>query len=187
MAFTGQSMVLLASIRTVTPCLNGSVLDALIWSLRESLRIRISANNSVVVGSYCVFLWVVYSDILRKPKNAVVIAAQIMTLSSNRREELKRFLLIILRRVGVMGRRLGRVWDRLWARFMPRSSRYNLSKSLNGVPSSCKRHWCLMAHRWTFTFECKLKEAICVAKESEFARLGGRELGCVDYRRQGMS
>ena len=66
-----------------------------------------SAKSRVVEGSYEVFLWAVYSEIRRKPKKAVVMAAQIMTLSSNRREELNRFWFIILRREGVIGSLLG--------------------------------------------------------------------------------
>ena len=47
-------------------------------------------------------------DIRKNPKKAVVIAAQIMILSSISLEELNRFLFIILKRGGVMGRRFGR-------------------------------------------------------------------------------
>ena len=48
-----------------------------------------------------------------------------MTLSSYRRDELKRFVWIVLRRVGVMGRRLGRLLDVPSARLIPLVSRYS--------------------------------------------------------------
>ena len=85
------------------------------------------------MGSWSCFLLVVYSEILRKPKKAAVIAAHIISLSSNTREELKRLLCIILRRVGVIGRRFGSDRERPWARLMPLSSKYSLSKSLKGT------------------------------------------------------
>lgn len=99
--------MLLASIRTVTPCLNGSVLEDLRWRRTESLRMRMSSSKRVIDGSNVCFLGVVYSEIRRNPKKAVVMAAQIMILSSNSLDELNRLLFIVLRRVGVMGRRLG--------------------------------------------------------------------------------
>ena len=66
-----------------------------------------SAKSRVLEGSKDVFLWAVYSEIRRNPKKAVVMAAQIMTLSSNKREELNKFWLIILSREGVIGSLLG--------------------------------------------------------------------------------
>ena len=77
----------------------------------------------MVEGSCDVFLGEVYSDILRKPKKAVVIAAQIMTLSSNSLDELKRFSLMIRRREGVMGSRFGSERERPCDRLMPLSRR----------------------------------------------------------------
>ena len=67
-----------------------------------------SVNKRVVVGSYWVFLDAVYSNMRRKPKKAVVIAAHNISLSSNSLEELNRFCCIIFSRWGVIGRRFGR-------------------------------------------------------------------------------
>ena len=67
-----------------------------------------------------------YSDILKKPKKAVVMAAHIMILSSNSLEELNRFSLMMRKREGVIGRRLGRERERPWDRLMPRINRYSL-------------------------------------------------------------
>ena len=82
-----------------------------------------SLRSRVVEGSYEVFLGEVYSDILRKPKKAVVIAAQIMILSSYSLDELNRFSLMIRRREGVMGSRFGSDRERPCERLMPRSRR----------------------------------------------------------------
>ena len=109
----------------------------------------------------------------RKPKKAVVIAAHIMTLSSKSLEELNRLLWMILSREGVMGRRLGSEWDLPWARLMPLSSRYSLSKSRKGANSPWMMHWCLMAHRCTLTLEWELKEAMWVAKSTKVSSSGG--------------
>ena len=80
-ALIGQSMVLLAAILTVTPSLKGSVLDALIHSQAPSLVMARSCFISVIEGSKDVFRGEVYSDILKNPKNAVVMAAQSIILS----------------------------------------------------------------------------------------------------------
>lgn len=106
-AFTGQRIVLLASSLMVTPCRKGSVLEDLMCRRMESLRMRISLNKRVMVGSCVVLRSVVYSDTRRNPKKAVVIAAQSITLSSKIREELNNLWFMALRRVGVMGSRLG--------------------------------------------------------------------------------
>ena len=118
-----------------------------------------SESKSVTDGSNCVLRVVVYSEILRKPKNAVVMAAQSIILSSKNLDELNRFWLMMRKREGVMGRRLGREWRRPWARLIPRSTKYNCSKSLKGMVCPCEMEWCLMAARWSLTFECELYDA----------------------------
>ena len=80
-----------AARRIVIPWRNGSVLEAFIsmWAM-PSARFMLSKRR-VTEGSNFV-LWVeVYSDTRRKPKKAVVMAAQIMSLSSYNLEELNRF------------------------------------------------------------------------------------------------
>ena len=67
-----------------------------------------SSNRRVDKGSYLVLWEDVYSDTLRKPKKAVVMAAQIIILSSYMREEWNRLSCIIRSKLGVMGRLLGR-------------------------------------------------------------------------------
>ena len=77
-------------MRTVTPCRKGSVFEVFRLRCAESFLIVTSLNNRLVVGSNWVFLEVVYSDMRRKPKNAVVIAAHSINLSSKSLEELNR-------------------------------------------------------------------------------------------------
>ena len=80
-AFTGQSRVLLAAILTVTPSLKGSVFDAFIQSHAPMLVMARSCLSSVIRGSNVVFRGDVYSEILKNPKNAVVMAAHSISLS----------------------------------------------------------------------------------------------------------
>ena len=90
-ARTGHNIVSFAARRIVIPWRNGSVLEAFIsmWAM-PSARFMLSKRR-VTEGSNFV-LWVeVYSDTRRKPKKAVVMAAQIMSLSSYNLEELNRF------------------------------------------------------------------------------------------------
>ena len=162
-AFTGQRIVLLASSLMVTPCRKGSVLEDLMCRRMESLRMRISLNKRVMVGSCVVLRSVVYSDTRRKPKKAVVIAAQSITLSSKIREELNNLWFMALRRVGVMGSRLGSEWELPWYRLIPRRRRYNRSKSLKGMSYPATVAVCLIADRCSLTLEWELKEAMCVA------------------------
>ena len=124
-AATGQSQVLLVARRIRTPCRNGSVLEALIIKCAVESSKSKSWKRRVQEGSNFVLCDAVYSDTRRKPKNAVVMAAHNMTLSSYKRDELKRFVWIVLRRVGVMGRRLGRLLDVPSARLIPLVSRYS--------------------------------------------------------------
>ena len=107
-ALMGHSIVLFAAIRTVTPCRKGSVLEALMCRWAWSLRMLTSPSIRVVVGSNLVVWEDVYSDILKKPKNAVMMAVHSITLSSYKRRELNRFRFIIRRREGVMGSLFGR-------------------------------------------------------------------------------
>ena len=84
-------MVSFAARRIVIPWRNGSVFEALIsmWAM-SSARFMLSKRR-VTEGSNFVLCVEVYSDTRRKPKKAVVIAAQIMSLSSYNLEELNRF------------------------------------------------------------------------------------------------
>ena len=75
----------------VVPWRNGSVLDALMFTLAMLFSIDRSVNRKVVRGSYLVRWVEVYSDTLRKPKKAVVMADQSISLSSYGLVELKRF------------------------------------------------------------------------------------------------
>ena len=69
----GHSIVLFAAIRTVTPSRKGSVLEALMCRWAWSLRMLTSPSIRVVVGSNLVVWEDVYSDIRKKPKNAVMM------------------------------------------------------------------------------------------------------------------
>ena len=89
-AATGQSHVLLVARRIRTPCRNGSVLEALIIKCAVESSKSKSWKRRVQEGSNFVLCDAVYSDTRRKPKNAVVMAAHNMTLSSYKRDELKR-------------------------------------------------------------------------------------------------
>ena len=126
-AFMGHRIVLFDIMRTVTPWRKGSVFDVLRRRWADRLPTMTSLRSKVLAGSNWVLRGVVYSDILRKPKKAVVRAAHIMSLSWNSLDELKRFPLMVRRRDGVMGSLFGKEWERPWARLMPRSRRYNLS------------------------------------------------------------
>ena len=72
----------LAANLTVTPCLKGSVLEdfslmaAVVWATETS------PTHNVVEGSKDRTSFDVYSEIRRKPKNAVIMAAHIITLSA---------------------------------------------------------------------------------------------------------
>ena len=66
----------------VHPCLNGSVLEALIRIWMLGRRYDTSSKHSVVSGSNFCIWGETYSDDLRKPKKAVVTAAQSMILSA---------------------------------------------------------------------------------------------------------
>ena len=81
-AFTGHRTVLLAAKRMAIPCLNGSVLEPLILIVAKFGSRVISSKSRVDEGSYLVLWEDVYSDTRRKPKKAVVRAAQSMSLSS---------------------------------------------------------------------------------------------------------
>ena len=86
----------------------GSVLEAFMLMLIKCSPWVTSSYRRVYKGSYMVLWEEVYSDTLRKPKNAVVMAAQIIILSSYRWEEWKRLSCIVKSKLGVMGRLLGR-------------------------------------------------------------------------------
>ena len=92
----------------MTPWRKGSVFDSLMRRRAEVWRKDRSWNSRVDSRSKAVFRDAVYSETRRKPKNAVVIAAHNMILSSNKRDELNKFLLIILKSAGVMGKRFGK-------------------------------------------------------------------------------
>ena len=81
-AFTGHRTVLLAAKRMAIPCLNGSVLEPLILIVAKFGERVTSSKSRVDEGSYLVLWEDVYSDTRRKPKKAVVRAAQSMSLSS---------------------------------------------------------------------------------------------------------
>ena len=82
-AFIGHKVDWLAAKVMLTPCRKGSVFDALMrreaWLLSMCV---ISEYSRVVEGSKEVFRAEVYSETLRKPKNAVRRAAHHMILSS---------------------------------------------------------------------------------------------------------
>ena len=78
----GQSMVLLAAIRRVTPVRKGSVFDDFMW--REAVvgdRVRSVANRDEE-GSYLCLVGEVYSDTRKNPKKAVRRAAHSINLST---------------------------------------------------------------------------------------------------------
>ena len=81
-AVTGHRGEKFLTKRTVEPTLKGSVLDPLNkMSTPDWLKVR-SQWQRVEAGSY-VFTWEdVYSEMRRKPKNAVNMAAQIIILSA---------------------------------------------------------------------------------------------------------
>ena len=86
----GHSDESFAARRMVVPWRNGSVLDALMFTLAMLFSRDRSLYRKVVWGSYFVWWVEVYSDTLRKPKKAVVMAAQSISLSSYALDELKR-------------------------------------------------------------------------------------------------
>ena len=106
-ALTGQRMVLFAASLIVTPCRKGSVLEVLMCRQAELFLICTSSYSRVKLGSKEVLRREVYSETRRKPKKAVVMAAQSMTLSSYRREELNSVWCMVLSSMGVIGKRLG--------------------------------------------------------------------------------
>ena len=81
-AAKGQIKDPFAASMMVTPCLKGSVFEALMRRCAMCPRICTSENSNVVVGSNFVLCVEVYSETLRNPKNAVVSAAQSIILSS---------------------------------------------------------------------------------------------------------
>ena len=66
-----------------------------------------------------------YSEIRKKPKNAVVIAAHSIILSWYNFDELNKFRLMMMRSGGVMGSLWGRERDGPWDLLMPFSNKYN--------------------------------------------------------------
>ena len=102
-AVTGQRSVSFDANLMVVPWRNGSVFDILIAMLAMSLPMLMSVISKVEDGSYFVLCDDVYSDTLRNPKNAVVMAAHSMSLSSYILDELKRFSWIRWSMSGVMG------------------------------------------------------------------------------------
>ena len=75
----------------VVPWRKGSVFDVLIATVAMFLVMFMSDISKVEDVSYFVLWDDVYSDTLRKPKKAVVMAAHNMSLSSYNLDELKRF------------------------------------------------------------------------------------------------
>ena len=87
-------------------------------------------------GSCLVLCVDVYSEILKKPKNATTMAVHSMTLSAYNRDELNRFWLMVRSIWGVMGNRLGMEWALPCERFMPRMRRYKRWKASNRTENS---------------------------------------------------
>ena len=81
-AVTGHKGELLAAILIVIPWRKGSVFEALMCIFANSWDSVKSWTRRVVEGSYFVLWEEVYSETRRKPKKAVVRAAQILSLSS---------------------------------------------------------------------------------------------------------
>ena len=76
-----------------------------------------SLTHRVDSGSKDLFLSVVYPDTLMKPKKASIIAPHIMSLSSNKYNELNKFILISYKIFGVMGVCLGFLYLLFWGPF----------------------------------------------------------------------
>ena len=108
----------LASV-SVTPSLNGSVLDALMYiSTTESVTIT-SLRQSVDHLSYLVLWDDVYSDTLRKPKKAVSSAAHSINFSTGDFGELIIEFRIRSRQEGVIGALRGLFLDLPCVLFIP--------------------------------------------------------------------
>ena len=88
---TGHRIVSFDANLMVVPWRKGSVFDALIATVAMFLVMFMSDISKVEDVSYFVLWDDVYSDTLRNPKKAVVMAAHSMSLSSYTLDELKRF------------------------------------------------------------------------------------------------
>ena len=144
-AFIGQRGELLAARPIVIPCRKGSVLEALMLILAMLCSRDKSSYNKVDCGSYLVLCVDVYSDTLRKPKNAVVMAAQNISLSSYMMDELNKFSRMLWRIVGVMGLLFGSENFFPSVLFIPLSSRYRRWKDLKSTWCPCVMVECLTA------------------------------------------
>ena len=124
-------------------------------------------------GSYFVLCEEVYSETLRNPKKAVVMAAQSINLSSYTLDDANRFLCIANRVVGVMGCRLGLENCLPCARLIPFMSLYRRVKSRNSTCEPCMVVKCFMAARWSLTLSCELYDETWVAYSMRFCCVGG--------------
>ena len=82
-ALTGQRRERFLMSLMVNPCRKGSVFEAFMYMSMVVLEMIVrSVRHSVVAGSYDLTCEEVYSETRKKPKKAVIIAAQIISLSS---------------------------------------------------------------------------------------------------------
>ena len=139
-----------------------------VWLSRErSLYCR------VVEGSYFVLCEEVYSETRRKPKKAVVMAAQSISLSSYTLDDANKLFRIVNRVVGVMGCRLGIENFLPCALLIPFMSVYRRVKSRNWTCEPCMVVKCFMAARGSLTFLCELYDETWVAYNMRFCSVGG--------------
>ena len=152
----GHKIVSFAARQIVSPWRKGSVFEAFIsmWAM-SSVSFRLSYRR-VTEGSYFVLCVDVYSDTRRKPKKAVVMAAQSMSLSSYGLEELNRFSCMVWSKVGVIGCLLGRENFLPSALFMPLKSRYSCKNLAKSIVCPCLVVKCLIAAICSLTLLCEL-------------------------------
>ena len=112
--------------RIVTPARNMSVLDALMFNATELTPSTTSAKHNETSTINDLDVFEVYSDTLNNPKNAVTMAAHIISLSSNLWDELNRLNLMVRNMSGETGSRFAFLCFVPCDFLIPRTTRYSL-------------------------------------------------------------